>query len=173
MKKHILALIATLPTLAYATTSPDHKWSLQDGKAVDIVSTGNSEAFKLLNKVGPARITSLWSPDSKKVVVIENIGGGSAVFGAWLSSDGWQKTLQLDSDQAALYKHVQGKVVSERRSFGEWLSHDTIQIHGTLTLSSGKTVPYRYQLQFRQGPGHLDSGGYQEGIIKGTKYEIL
>jgi hypothetical protein len=33
---------------------------------------------------------------------------------------------------------------------------------------------YRHQLrEFGPGPGRLDRGGYQEGVIKGVRYRLL
>jgi hypothetical protein len=53
-------------------------------------------------------VQALWSPDSKRVVVIEDYPCGSSVFAAWFDGKSWDKSLQKDEDGAAAIKQAQG-----------------------------------------------------------------
>ena len=63
-----------------------------------------------------------------------------------------------------------GRLVSERRSLGHWLSEKAITMEGELYLSDGGRHAYRYTLEFESRPTPLERGGDEEGAIVGTNY---
>jgi hypothetical protein len=48
-----------------------------------------------------------------------------------------------------------------------------VLIEGELQFSNSDSRSYHYILEFTDQPGKRDKGGYLEGVIKGTHYELL
>jgi hypothetical protein len=171
-------LLAAFPSQARNINSPDHKFAIKADSTIELVdSSGQTILVLSKNTVGAKRVEIAWSPDSSKVAMAEDFARGSAIFAAWFDGVAWHKTLQSDSDQAGIVSLAQGqlggRLVSEERTFGGWISSDALQVKGSMAFSSGKRVPYEYVLEFGSGPGRLDRGGYEEGVIRGVRYQLL
>ena len=49
-----------------------------------------------------------------------------------------------------------------------------IRVKGEMHFSSGKRCAYQYTLHFlTNAVGHLDKGGYEEGVIVGRDHKLL
>jgi hypothetical protein len=67
-----------------------------------------------------------------------------------------------------------GRLVSENRVFAVWVSPDAIKVKGEMQFSSRKRCAYTYILRFMTNvAGHLDKGGYEEGVIVGRDLRLL
>ena len=182
MKPSFLVLLSYLllasQALADSYPSPDNKWSVSTGNAVTLNDASGSPVLTIVKNTGGAKlIQPLWSPDSKRVVVIEDYARGSAVCAAWLDGKTWDKALQSDEDEAAAIKQAQGssggRLQAEERLAKSWIDERNVLIEGELHLANGNSRGYHYILEFTDQPGKRDKGGYLEGVIKGTHYELL
>jgi hypothetical protein len=170
-------LLLASSALADSYPSPDSKWSVSTGNAVTLNDASGSPVLTIIKNTGGATlIQPLWSPDSKRVVVIEDYPRGSAVCAAWFDGKTWDKALQSDEDEAAAIKQAQGsngRLQAEARLAKSWIDEKSVLIQGELQFSSGNSRGYHYILEFTDQPGKRDKGGYLEGVIKGTHYELL
>jgi hypothetical protein len=94
---------------------------------------------------------------------------------AWNDGSAWHKTLQTDEipvTQLSGAAGLSGRVVAEQRTLGEWTSPDALTVRGELTVSGGQTVAYAYTLGFVAGTGTRDRGGYEEGVLRVTNYQV-
>jgi hypothetical protein len=180
MKAAILLLYVALAASALAEkySSPDQKWSVTTGQAVVLTDASGAPVLTIDNNSGGAHLVqALWSPDSKRVVVIEDYSRGSGVFAAWFDGKTWYKALQSDEDEAAAIKQAQGssggRLQAEARLAKSWIDEKNVLIQGELHFSNGNSRGYHYILEFTDQPGKRDKGGYLEGVIKGTHYELL
>ena len=105
MKASILFLYLALVgwSLAQKYPSPDQKWSVTSGQSVILADASDTLVLTLNNNAAAAHLVQvLWSPDSKRVVVVEDYGRGSGLFAAWFDGKTWDKTLQKDEAGAAV-----------------------------------------------------------------------
>jgi hypothetical protein len=174
----ILTVIGiTLSASAETTFSPDGKHSISmEGKAIALVDSSGQTVLVLDKDVtGIRQLLVAWSPDSDRVVIAEDFDKGSGVFAAWRDGSAWLKSVQMDADAAPLIKSCErqtgGKLVSESRALGSWISAKAIKVDGLMTFSNSKRVKYSYTLEFRPGLGQMDRGGYLEGVIVGGHYK--
>jgi hypothetical protein len=164
--------------LAQKYPSPDQKWSVTTGQSVVLADSSGSPVLTIDNNAAAAHLVQvLWSPDSKRVVVVEDYGRGSGLLAAWFDGKTWDKTLQKDEDGAAAIKQAQGsaggRLQAEARLAKSWIDEKSVLIQGELHFSNGNSRSYHYILEFTDQPGKRDKGGYLEGVIKGTHYELL
>jgi hypothetical protein len=175
--------------------SPDGKYAVRAEETITLVDVNSGQTLLVLSKntAGATRVEVAWAPDSRKVAMVEDWPHGSAVFGAWTGTpektlldrvtssprpDVWHKTLQADADEKAIIHQAEqqfgGRLVSENRVFAGWLSPDAIRVKGDMHFSSGKRCAYQYTLHFMTNAvGHLDKGGYEEGVIVGRDHKLL
>jgi hypothetical protein len=170
-----LLLLTPLSVWALETRSPDGEFDVKVGASVTLEdATGKTVLVLDRDTRGIRKIDLNWSDDSRKVVVVENAGRGSSVLAAWREGATWHKTLELDSDLAGVTARAQalrgGRLVSENRSAGQWISPNEVTIFGDMLFSSGAHAQYSYTLRFTTGPTRIDRGGYEEGAIKGVNY---
>src|ERR1700756_5122465 len=157
--------------------APDGSYSLEISDEVRVVNSGRSPSLTLASNLeGVQRIDAKWSPDSRRVVVVISYTRGSGVEAAYLDGSGWHKALQPDTDlptdELARQAGVSGRLVSQSCRLGAWLDSRGIRVTGELIFSGQKKVPYGYTLVFTGEPGHLDRGGFEEGVIKGVEYHV-
>jgi hypothetical protein len=183
MKKRILTSAAVLCSALAAASqakdvhSPDGQWAVRAEKAISLVDSGGQEILTLVrDTTGDVKVEVAWSPDSRHVVVVENAARGSGIVAAW-RDDAWHKTLQLDSQEGAFIDREQsrfhGRLVAEHRNLHGWVTPSAVLVEGDLAFSSGAKSRYGYTLEFRQVPGRLDRGGYEEGQLIGRDYHDL
>jgi hypothetical protein len=157
--------------------APDGSYSLEISDAVRVVNSGGSPSLTLASNLeGVQRVDAKWSPDSRRVVVVIGYTRGSGVEAAYLDGSGWHKALQPDTDlptdALARQAGVSGRLVSQSCSLADWLDSRRIRVIGELIFSGQKKVHYGYTLVFTGEPGHLDRGGFEEGVIKGVEYHV-
>lgn len=157
--------------------APDGSQVLEISDAIRVVNSGGSPSLTLASNLeGVQRVDAKWSPDSRRVVVVISYTRGSGVEAAYMDGSGWHKALQPDTDlptdELARQAAVSGRLVSQSCRLGDWLDSRRIRITGELTFSGQKKVPYGYTLVFTGEPGHLDRGGFEEGVIKGIDYHV-
>jgi hypothetical protein len=175
--------------------SPDGKYAVRAEATISLIDVKSGQTLLVLSNdtAGAARVEVAWAPDSRKVAMVEDWPRGSAVFAAWTDTpeqtlldqatssprpDVWHKTLQADADEKAIIHQAEqefgGRLVSENRVFAGWLSPDAIRVKGEMHFSSGKRCAYQYTLHFLTNVvGHLDKGGYEEGVIVGRDHKLL
>jgi hypothetical protein len=175
--------------------SPDGKYAVRAEETITLVDVKSGQTLLVLSKntAGATRVEVAWASDSRKVAMVEDWPLGSAVFAAWTDTpeqtlldqatssprpDVWHKTLQADADEKAIIHQAEqefgGRLVSENRVFAGWLSPDAIRVKGEMHFSSGKRCAYQYTLHFlTNAVGHLDKGGYEEGVIVGRDHKLL
>jgi hypothetical protein len=198
MKRKLLIMVAMLVAAlsqAKDIPSPDGKYAIRAEEIITLVEVRSGQTLLVLsnNTAGATRVEVAWAPDSRKIVMVENYPRGSVVFGAWTDSPQqtpseqsmtahrpavWHKTLQADADESAVIRRAEqecgGRLVSEKRVFAGWISSDAIRVKGEMQFTSGKHRPYEYTLQFLTNvTGHLDKGGYEEGVIVGSDHRLL
>ena len=97
--------------MAQKYPSPAQKWFVTTGQSVVLAEASGSPELTIDNNAAAAHLAQvLWSPDSKRVAVVEDYPRGSGVFAAWFDGKTWDKTLQKDEDGAAVIKQAQGFV---------------------------------------------------------------
>ena len=157
--------------------APDGSYTLDISDEVRVVNSGGSASLTLASNLeGVQHVDAKWSPDSRRVVVVISYTRGSGVEAAYLDGSGWHKALlsdtDLPTDELARQAGVSGRLVSQSCGLGDWLDSRRISVTGELILSGQKKVPYGYTLVFTGEPGHLDRGGFEEGVIKGIEYHV-
>jgi hypothetical protein len=187
MKISLISVLATalISNFAWAESTlepkqipaPDGSYSLEISDEVRVVNSGGSASLTLASNLeGVQRVDAKWSPDSRRVVVVISYTRGSGVEAAYLDGSGWHKALQPDTDlptdELARQAGVSGRLVSQSCRLGDWLDSRQIRVTGELIFSGQKKVSYGYTLVFTGEPGHLDRGGFEEGIIKGVEYHV-
>jgi hypothetical protein len=187
MRISLISVLATvlISNLAWAESTleskqipaPDGSYSLEISNEVRVINSGGSSSLTLVSNLeGVQRVDAKWSPDSCRVVVVIGYTRGSGLEAAYLDGSGWHKTLQPDTDlptdALARQAGVSGRLVSQSCKLGDWLGPRRISVSGELIFSGQKKVPYGYTLVFTGGPGHLDRGGFEEGVIKGVEYHV-
>ena len=180
MKASILFLYLALAGLSFAQEYPstDHKWSVTTGQSVVLADASGAPVLTIDNNAAAVHLVQvLWSPDSKRVVVVEDYGRGSGLFAAWFDGKTWDKTVQTDEDGAAAIKQALsaagGRLQAEARLARSWIDEKSVLIEGEFHFSSGASREFHYILEFTDSGGKRDRGGYLEGVIKGTHYELL
>src|SRR5260370_33814947 len=62
----------------------------------------------------------------------------------------WHKSVEMDKDQDKMIDQAQrkfgGKVVSQTRTLGSWVSENAIQVIGELTFTNGRRCVFTYIL---------------------------
>jgi hypothetical protein len=97
--------------LAQKYPSPAQRWFVTTGQSVVLADASGSPVLAIDDNAAAAHLAQVvWSPDSKRVAVVEDYLRGSGVFAAWLNGKTWDKTLQKDEDGAAVIKQAQGFV---------------------------------------------------------------
>ena len=157
--------------------APDGAYTLEITDEVRVIDSAGSPSVTLArNLEGVQRVDAKWSPDSHRVVIVISYTRGSGVEAAYLDGSGWHKALQPDTDlptdELARQAGVSSRLVSQSSRLGDWLDSRRIGITGELIFAGQKKVPYGYTLVFTGEPGHLDRGGFEEGVIKGSEYHI-
>jgi hypothetical protein len=157
--------------------APDGAHVLAISGAIRLISSGSSSSLTLASNLeGVRHVDAKWSSDSRRVVVVISYTRGSGVEAAYIDESGWHKALQPDTDlptdELARQAGASGRLVSQSCRLGDWLDPRRIKIIGELIFSGQKKVPYGYTLVFTGEPGHLDRGGFEEGVIKGIEYHV-
>ena len=200
MKRTLLitaAMLIAALSQARDIRSPDGKYAVRAEQTITLVDLKSGQTLLVLsdNTTGATRVEIAWAPDSRKVAMVEDYPRGSAVFAAWTDMQNqtlldqamsshpngpasWHKTLQADADESAIIHRAEqqfgGRLVSENRVFAGWISSDAIHVKGEMHFSSGKRCAYQYTLNFvTNAVGHLDRGGYEEGVIIGRDHKLL
>jgi len=170
-------MLTALSVHARNVTSPDGRFAVRAEAEILLIDSAGEPLLTLIrNTAADTRVEVAWSTDSRRVVIVENTARSCDIIAAYQDAGVWHKTIELDSDQAALIRQAQldvgGRLVSEQQTLGQWVSETAVQVHGTMTFSSGHHVAYQYVLEFGTGPGRLDRGGYEEGVIRGVRYQL-
>jgi hypothetical protein len=157
--------------------APDGSHFLEIGDAIRVVNAGGSNSLTLASNLeGVQQVDAKWSSDSRRVVVVIGYARGSGVEAAYVDGSGWHKALQPDTDlpidELSRQAGASGRLVAQRCRLGDWLDSRRITVTGELIFSGQKKVPYEYTLVFTGEPGHLDLGGFEEGVIKGVEYHV-
>jgi hypothetical protein len=157
--------------------APDGSHVLEISDAIRVVDTGGSNSLTLASNLeGIQQVDAKWSSDSRRVVVVISYGRGSGVEAAYLDGSDWHKALQPDTDlpidELSRQAGASGRLVSQSCRLGDWVDSRRITVTGELIFSGKKKVPYQYTLVFTGEPGHLDRGGFEEGVIKGVEYQV-
>ena len=157
--------------------APDGSYLLETSEGVRVADSDGSTLVTLANNLeGVQSVDAKWSPDSHLVVVAISYVRGSGVEAAYMDDSGWHKALQSDTDlpvdELARQAGASGRLVAQRCRLGDWLDSRKITINGELTFSGQKKMRYAYTLVFSGEPGHLDPGGFEEGVIKGVGYHL-
>jgi hypothetical protein len=157
--------------------APDGSYLLETGDGVRVADSAGSNLVTLAHNLeGVQYVDAKWSLDSHLAVVVVSYIRGSGVEAAYLDGSGWHKALQSDTDlpvdELARQAGASGRLVAQRCRLGDWLDSRRITVNGELTFSGQKKVRYAYTLVFTGEPGHLDPGGFEEGVIKGVGYHL-
>ena len=173
MKNKILITVAAgmLASASQAKDihSPDGQFAIRAEATISLVDSRGNEILMLERDTqGDQKVEVAWSPDSRHVVIVENGIRDSAITAAW-KNEVWHKTIQVD--HAPIRK--EGQLIAEHRKLAGWLTPSEVAVNGEMTFSTGTKYHYAYTLAFRQVPGRLDRGGYEEGQIIGKDYRGL
>jgi hypothetical protein len=195
----IAALLIAVLAPARDVRSPDQRYAIRAGQAISLVDVHSGETLLVLDKdtSGTTRVEVAWSPDSRKVALVEDDARGSVVLGAWTDAPAatpfngaldqwmsssrpqvlWHKTVQ-DENEKGIFAEAQrrfcGRVVKENRVFAGWITADSLRVKGEIHLSSGKHCAYQYVLQFNTNvTGHLSRAGFEEGMLVGRDHQLL
>ncbi len=158
--------------------SPDGRFAVRAEAIISLIDSSGNQILTLVRDTsGDAKVEVAWSPDSRHVVVVENGERvGSGIVAAW-KDEVWHKTIESESQEGALIQAQQakfhGRLVAEHRKLDGWKSPSEVLVQGDMTFSSGGNYHYGYTLAFRQVPGRLDRGGYEEGQLIGKDYHSL
>ena len=161
--------------------SPDGKWSIQTTRektlpAVALLNSGGRPQVVIdRDTTGSKRLTAGWSPDSQKVVLLDQAPLGSGITAAWYDGTRWHASVESDSDleqaqQLARSQGINGQLKAEQRTLGNWISGDTVQIQGTLRYLGGQEFSYSYNLQIVPGSYPMNRGGFETGGLKATAF---
>lgn len=187
MRTNVICVVASalVASFAWAEDSlipkeiraPDGSHTLKIGDGVRVVDSGGSNLITLVNNLeGVQHVDAKWSPDSHLVIVVISYARGSGVEAGYLDGSGWHKALQADTDlpidELARQAGTSGRLVAQQCHLGNWLDSRRIAVNGELIFSGQKKVRYGYTLVFNGQPGHLDPGGFEEGVIKGISYHV-
>jgi hypothetical protein len=187
MRTSLISVLATalITNLGWAQSqletkqipAPDGSQTLEIGDAIRVINSRGSPLLTLTSNLeGVQRVDAKWSPDSRRIVVVISYTRGSGVEAAYMDGSGWHKALQPDTDlptdELSRQAGVSGRLVSQSCRLGDWFDSRRIEISGELIFSGQKRVSYGYTLVFTGEPGHLDRGGFEEGVIKGIDYHV-
>jgi hypothetical protein len=187
MRPNIVCIVASIiiTNIGWAEDSlppkelraPDGSYLLETGDGVGVADSAGSNLVTLANNLeGVQYVDAKWSPGSDLAVVVISYIRGSGVEAAYVVGSVWQKALQSDTDlpvdELARQAGTSGRLVTQRCRLGDWLDSRRITVNGELTFSGQKKVRYAYTLVFTGEPGHLDPGGFEEGVIKGVGYHL-
>jgi hypothetical protein len=187
MRTSLISVLATalIANLGWAESilepkqvpAPNGTCVLQISDAIKVVNSGETNSLTLASNLeGVQGVDAKWSSDSRRVVVVISYARGSGVEAAYLDGSGWHKALQADTDlptdELARQAGVSGRLVSQSCRLGDWLDSRRITVTGQLIFSGQKKVAYGYTLVFTGEQGHLDRGGFEEGVIKGVEYHV-
>jgi hypothetical protein len=187
MRTRLISLLATalMTNFGWAESTlepkqipaPDGTHVLEISDAIRVVNSQSSSSLTLASNLeGVHRVEAKWSSDSRRVVVVISYTRGSGVEAAYIDGSGWHKALlpdtDLPTDELARQAGASGRLVSQSSRLGDWLDPRRIRITGELIFSGQKKVPYEYTLVFTGEPGHLDRGGFEEGVIMGIEYHV-
>lgn len=144
MKTQTLAILGALAITAQARDiwAPDKSALIEAGSSVALVD-GKTDLTLIHNANLAKKIEVSWSPDSKKVLVIESFARGSGVFGAYHDNYGWHKVSEPDSDMAKIAGESNGGIIAESRSLKEWN-----EIQGDMTFRNGRCKRFKYSLRW-------------------------
>jgi hypothetical protein len=172
------SILLAVASQAKDVRSPDGRFAVRAEASISLVDSRGDQILTLVrDTTGDAKVEVAWSPDSRHVVVVENGERvGSGIVAAW-KDDVWHKTIENESQEGALIQAQQAKfhsrLVAEHRKLNGWISPSEVLVQGDMTFSSGGNYHYGYTLAFRQVPGRLDRGGYEEGQLIGKDYHSL
>jgi hypothetical protein len=157
--------------------SPDGRYTLITQPIVRVVDASGDTVLVLdPDTAGLRHIESSWSPDGRRVVVVEDFNRGSGVLAAWREGNAWHRAVESDRGYKSFVQALEhrglGQLVIEHRGLSEWVSNDSIRVHGDLVFRGDHHVPYAYVLHFTEGSGTLSRGGYEQGVLKGTGYRV-
>ena len=150
--------------------SPDGQFAIRAKATISLVDSRGNEILMLERDTqGDQKVEVAWAPDSRHVVIVENGIRDSAITAAW-KDEVWHKTIEVDH---APIRNEGGRLNAEHRKLSGWLTPTEVTVDGEMTFSTGAKYHYAYTLVFRQVPGRLDRGGYEEGQLIGKDYRGL
>src|SRR5260370_16290734 len=171
-------LLNALSSQARNIPSPDGRFAIRAESAIELLDSAGKPMLDL-NKhtAGDTKVEVAWSADSRRLAIVETSGRGSDIVAAWRDGEVWHKTIEMDADQAGMIQQAQrefgGRLVSERRTLGSWISGNAVKVHGEMTFTGGRKCAFAYTLEFGHGPIHLSRAGYEDGAVVGTQFQIL
>ena len=183
MKTHTLSgaaaalLLTAFSSSARDLRSPDGRFAVRAESAISLIDSSGEQILTLArNTAGDTKVEVAWSPDSRRVIVVESSQRGSGIVAAW-RDETWHKTLEMDEDQAGIVQQKQmqfgGRLIAEHRKLAGWITPTEVQVKGEMMFIGGRKYDYGYTLAFKPGPGRLDPGGYEEGELIGKDYHSL
>jgi hypothetical protein len=157
--------------------APNGSYVLKISDQIQITDPNGSNLLTIArNLEGVQSVDANWSPDSRRVVIVINYSRGSVIEAAYFDGTSWHKTLEPDANlpvnELARQGGASGRLIAEHCRLGKWLDSERITVLGELIFSGQKRVPYQYTLVFTGAPVRLDSGGFEEGTIKGVGYHV-
>jgi hypothetical protein len=167
---------------AKLVTAPDGRWSIQitnlESKPAIAIFNSSGRPVVIVDRdtTGSTQFAAKWSPDSNKVVLLDQAPLGSGITAAWFDGTKWHATVEPDSDLSqaealANSQGITGDVKAEERTLGDWISPDTIQIRGKLRYLGGKQFPYSYNLQIIPGSYTTNRGSFETGGLKASHFQ--
>jgi hypothetical protein len=162
---------------AGALPSPDGRFTLVTLPSVRVVDASGATVLVLQkNTIGMRHVESSWSPDGRRVVVVEDFDRGSGLVVGWRQGGNWHRGIESDSAAERFVQGLEsqglGRLVIEHRSLGDWISDNAISVRGEMVFANGQRVSYGYELRFVASSGSLSRGGYEQGVLKATGYRI-
>jgi hypothetical protein len=173
--------------------SPDGAWTLKrtplktltgdPTEGIGVFSAAGGEPVtipvKTLNYV--TGVTIHWAPDSRTVALAERFARTALITASWLDGQTWHSTIQEDRDLDPLLAKAE-ELGSKRRGYktetaelGNWISADTIEVHGVLGYVGYPNISYSYHMQIVPGSYPVSgvlSGGYEVGALKYSDYHV-
>src|SRR5689334_2054911 len=100
--------IGALAARANTIPSPDGQYHVTTGRTVEVTDVTGQPVLELVRDTnGAKRIEVAWSPDSMRLVVVEDYARGSGVFAAWHAGSTWHKSIEDDDhDDGAAFTQL-------------------------------------------------------------------
>lgn len=168
-----LLAFAALPAVASDFNSPNQRSSVQANDAVSVSDQGQTALVLDPQPQGVKSLDVSWSPDSTRVLVVENYPKGSAVIGAWKDAGGWHKSVQ---ESARVMKGIKGtagvSVTTESRLVEDWPLSDCARVRWDVRFSNGTSIRYVYLLRFTPNLSPPNRGGFTPNALTAARYDL-
>src|SRR5260370_28945540 len=145
-------LLTAFSSNARDLRSPDGRFAVRAESAISLIDSSGKQILTLVrNTAGDTKVEVAWSPDSRRVIVVESSQRGSGIVAAW-RDETWHKTLEMDEDQAGIVQQKQmqfGRLIAEHRKVAGWITPTEVQVKGEMMFSGGRQYDSGYPLTFK------------------------